>query len=193
MWHPRLGRALKSLPLACAIFFYLQDVLASPAACQRSLAAMFKSSDSVVEAKVTSSKNWKEGSNILNLVAEYRILNTFKGDIQPAKVIIVTDTCWDKPVPQEMLGYPPVKNSCLGGINLSLTGVRSTNGKTQVSQNKSSSLILFLRKDHRPGALQQTWIEVSPNGYGGGCHVTRANLSPSEHKGFDRLPRIDLP
>lgn len=83
---------------------------ASPPACPRNDVSMYFESDAVVEAVVIKSRRWSEGSATLHLVAKYKVLEVFKGDVHKDDILIVTDTCLDKPVPERMLGYPVVED-----------------------------------------------------------------------------------
>jgi hypothetical protein len=122
-----------------------------------------------------------------HLVAKYKILDVFKGDVDKDDILIVTDTCLDKPVPREMLGYPVVENYCRGLIGLRLTGVDSQDGKPVMKSGNKPNWILFLRKDMRKGAPQLTWLEVSKTSYYGGCRQTRDDIPPEQREEFDRL------
>jgi len=144
-------------------------------------------SDVVVKAVVIKSRRWSEGSATLHLVAKYKVLEVFKGDFHKDDILIVTDTCLDKPVPERMLGYPVVEDYCRGLIGLRLTGVNSRDGKPVMRSSTKPSWILFLRKDIRKGAPQQTWLEVSYTGFYGGCWQTRNDISADERAEFDRL------
>lgn len=160
---------------------------ASPPAFPRNDVSMYIRSDAVVEAIVVKSKRWSEGAETLHLVAKYRILNIFKGNIDKDDILIVTDTCLDKPVPRHMLGYPPVEDYCRGGIGLTLTGVNSQDGKPVMKSGNIPRWILFLKKDIRKGAPQLTWLEVSRTSYYGGCRQTRDDIPPDQREEFDRL------
>jgi hypothetical protein len=160
---------------------------ASPPAYPRNDLLMYLESDAVVEAVVTKSRRWSEGAETLHLVAKYRVLDVFKGDIDKDDILIVTDTCLDKPVPKERLGYPAVQNYCRGLIGLRLTGVDSRDGKPVMKSGNKPSWILFLKKDIRKGAPQLTWLEVSRTSYSGGYRQTRDDLSPEQREEFDRL------
>ncbi len=111
----------------------------------------------------------------------------FKGSLASGDVVIVTDTCFDKPVPRERMGYPGVENYCLGGLNLSLTGVRTMDGSPVERSEGGPGWILFLKADRRRGAPQQTWLEVPRTSFAGGCQLRRDDLPPAEQPGFDRL------
>jgi hypothetical protein len=160
---------------------------ASPPACPRNDVSMYMRSDAVVEAIVVKSRRWSEGAETLHLVAKYRILNVFKGNIDKDDILIATDTCLDKPVPKERLGYPALQNYCRGLIGLRLTGVDSRDGKPVMKSGNKPIWILFLKKDIRKGAPQLTWLEVSRTSYYGGCRQTRDDIPPEQRKGFDRL------
>jgi len=73
-----------------------------------------------------------EGSATAHLVAKYKVLEVFKGDVHKDDILIVTDTCLDKPVPERQLGYPAVKDYCRGLIGLRLTGVNSRDGNPHI-------------------------------------------------------------
>jgi len=160
---------------------------ASPPACPRNDVSMYFESDAVVEAVVTKSKRWSEGSATLHLVAKYKIMDVFKGDADKDDILIVTDTCLDKPVPERRLGYPVVDDYCRGLIGLRLTGVDSRDGKPVMKSDSKPSLILFLRKDIRRGDPDLTWLEVSRTSFHGGCRRTRNDIPPEQREGFDRL------
>jgi hypothetical protein len=160
---------------------------ASPPACHRNGVSMYMESDAVVVAVVTKSRRWSKGTATLHLVAKYKILDVFKGDVDKDDILIVTDTCLDKPVPREMLGYPVVENYCRGLIGLRLTGVDSQDGKPVMKSGNKPNWILFLRKDMRKGAPQLTWLEVSKTSYYGGCRQTRDDIPPEQREEFDRL------
>jgi hypothetical protein len=159
---------------------------ASPPACLRDDIAKYINSDTVVEAVVTKSRRWSEGGTTLHLVAKYKVIEVFKGDVERANILIVTDTCMDTPVPRHMLGYPVVKKYCRGLIGLRLTGVDSRDGKRIKRTDNKQSWILFLKKDIRKGAPQLTWLEVSETGYNG-CFQTLNDIPSDEREGFDRL------
>jgi len=57
--------------------------------------------DAVVEAIVIKSKRWSEGAVTRHLVAKYKVADVFKGEVDKDEILIVTDTCLDKPVPRE--------------------------------------------------------------------------------------------
>jgi len=160
---------------------------ASPPACARNDASMFMQSDVVVKAVVIKSRRWSEGSATLHLVAKYKVLEVFKGDVHKDDILIVTDTCLDKPVPERMLGYPVVEDYCRGFIGLRLTGVDSQDGKPMMKSGKKPNWILFLKKDIRKGASQLTWLELSRTNYYGGCRQTRDDIPLEHREGFDRL------
>jgi hypothetical protein len=109
---------------------------ASPPACDRNDVSMYMKSDAVVEAVVTKSRRWSEGTVTLHLVAKYKVLDALKGDVDKDDILIVTNTCLDEPVPERMLGYPVVENYCRGGIGLTLTGVNSGDGKPVMKSGK---------------------------------------------------------
>ena len=163
------------------------SVIASPPACDRNVFSMYIKSDAVVEAVVSKSRRWSEGAATLHLVAKYKVLDVFKGHVDKDDILIVTDTCLDKPVPREMLGYPAVKDYCRGGIGLNLTGVNLRDGKPVMKSDNKPSWILFLRKNIRKGAPQLTWLEVSRTSFYGGCRRTLNDILPDQREGFDRL------
>jgi hypothetical protein len=160
---------------------------ASPPACGRNDVSMHLESDAVVEAIVIKSRRWSKGAVTHYLVAKYKVLDVFKGDVSKDDILIVTDTCLDKPVPNERLGYPVVEDYCRGLIGLSLTGVDSRDGKPVMKSGSKPSWILFLRKDIRKGAPQLTWVEVSRTSYYGGCRRTRDDIPAEQIEGFDHL------
>ncbi len=160
---------------------------ASPPACHRNDVSMYMKSDVVVEAVVTKPRRWSEGATTLHLAAKYKIVDVFKGDVDKDDILIVTDTCLDKPVPREMLGYPVVEDYCRGLIGLRLTGVDSWDGKPVMKSDNRPSLILFLRKNIRKGAPQLTWLEASRTSFYGGCRQTRNDIPPDQREEFDRL------
>jgi len=160
---------------------------ASPPACHRNDASMYIASDVVIEAIVTKSRRWSEGSATLHLVAKYRVLDVFKGDVAKDDILIVTDTCLDKPVPKRQLGYPVVEDYCRGLIGLHLTGVDSQDGKPVMTSGSKPNLILFLKKDIRKGAPQLTWVEVSRTSFYGRCRQTRDDIPLNQKSAFDRL------
>ena len=160
--------------------------LASPPACFRNLVSLFHLADAVLETTVISSRRWNEGQSTIHLVAQYQVKKVFKGHVSTDDIVIVTDTCLDTPIPQEIVGYPGVKNYCLG-MNLSLTGVQSSDGTPMSTPEKPNTWILFLNKDQRRGAPQQTWTEVSPTGFGGGCRMSENVLRPEYRRGFQHL------
>ena len=71
---------------------------ASPPACHRNDVSMYMKSDAVVEAVVTKSRRWSEGAVTLHLVAKFKVLDVFKGDVEKDAILIITDTCLDEPV-----------------------------------------------------------------------------------------------
>jgi hypothetical protein len=160
---------------------------ASPPACHRNDVSMYMESDAVFEAVVTKSRRWSEGTITLHLVAKYKVLEVFKGDVDKDDILIVTDTCLDKPVPRQMLGYPGVEDYCRGGIGLNLTGINSGDGKPVMKSGKKPRWILFLRKNIRRGAPQLTWLEVSRTSFYGGCRQTRDDIPLEQREGFHRL------
>ena len=160
---------------------------ASPPACHRNDASMYMKSDAVVEAVVTKSRRWSERATTLHLVAKYKIVDVFKGDVDKDDILIVTDTCLNKPVPERMLGYPVVKDYCRGLIGLRLTGIDSRDGKPVMESGNSPSLVLFLRKNIRKGAPQLTWLEVSRTSFYGGCRQTRNDIPQDQREEFDCL------
>lgn len=165
--------------------------LASPPACHRSDAGKFLLADAVAEAKVIKSKRWSEGHSTLHLVAKYRVEGVFKGDVEKNSVLIVTHTCLDKPIPERVMGYPGVMNYCPGGNGLNLIGVNSIDGGIIKKEGNNPYWIVFLRKDIRKGAPQQTWLEVSDTGFGVGCDYYHSHrpypLPENLRSGFDRM------
>jgi len=160
---------------------------ASPPACHRNDVSMYMQSDAVVEAVVTKSRRWSEGAATLHLVAKYKVLDAFKGDVTKNDILIVTDTCLDKPVPERMMAYPGVDDYCRGFIGLRLTGVDSQDGKRIIKSGSKPNWIMFLKKDIRKGAPQLTWVEVSRTSYYGPCRQTWDDIPPEQKEGFDRL------
>ncbi|MCP4259841.1 MAG: hypothetical protein GY774_20360 [Planctomycetes bacterium] len=55
---------------------------ASPPVCRQTEASMFTSADMVVEAEVTKSRRWTEGADTIHLVAKYKVVDVFKGDVE---------------------------------------------------------------------------------------------------------------
>jgi hypothetical protein len=102
-------------------------------------------------------------------------------------IVIVTDTCLDTPVPREIIGYPGVEDYCMGGMNLSLTGVKTKDGSRVFRPAGAPGWILFLKVDHRPGAPQKTWLELSRTSFRGGGSHTRDDLSIDARAMFDRM------
>lgn len=168
------------------IIISFSSASASPPACHRNDASMYINSDAVVEAFVTKSRRWSEGRT-LHLVAKYKIMDVFKGDVNKDDILIVTDTCLDEGVPREMAGYPVVEDYCRDGIGLTLTGINPGDGKPVMKSEKNQRWVLFLKKDIRRGAPQLTWLEVSRTSFHGGCSQTRNDIPPDEIKAFDRL------
>lgn len=144
-------------------------------------------SDAVIEVVVTKSRRWSEGAATLHLVAKYKILNVFKGNVDKDDIIIVTDTCLDEPIPEEMMGYPVVERYCRGLIGLRLTGVDSQKGEPVMKSGKKPNFILFLKKDIRKGAPELTWLEVTRTSYHGRCRQTREDIPLEQREGFARL------
>jgi hypothetical protein len=162
--------------------------LASPPACARNHPGLFMLADAVIEASVIKSRRWKEGISTLHLVAKYRVNDVFKGDVKRGSVVIATFTCLDKPIPEWAIGYPGVMDYCQGGGGLHLTGVRAQDGDTVKKNGVVPNWILFLKRDIRKGAPQQTWLEVSETGFSGsGCGKNRENIFPDQQSGFDRM------
>jgi len=106
--------------LSVIICFMLssQNANASPPAVTRNDISMYIRSEAVLEAVVKSSKRWSDGGRVLHMVAEYKVIDVFKGNVQKDEILIVTDTCLDEPIPEHMLGYPVVEEYCRGGIGL---------------------------------------------------------------------------
>jgi hypothetical protein len=148
---------------------------------------MYTQSDAVVEVVVTKSRRWSEGATTLHLVAKYKVLDVFKGDVTKNNILIVTDTCLDKPIPYRQWGYPVVEDYCRGLIGLNMTGVNSRDGKPVMKSGNKTSWILFLKKDIRKGAPQLTWIEVSRTSFYGPCRQTRDDIPLKQRAAFDRL------
>ncbi len=148
---------------------------------------MYLESDIVVEAVVTKSRRWSEGTATLHLVAKYKVLNVLRGDVDKDDILIVTDTCMDEPVPERMQGYPVVERYCRGLIGLQLPGVDSRTGKPVVRPRPQAGWILFLRKNARKGAPELTWLEVSRTSFSGGSRQDLNDLGPEQRAGFERL------
>ncbi len=172
--------------MAVPLFLAGADATASPPACDRSPAALYYAADAVVAATVTSSRRWTAGSVTVYLVAKYRVARAFKGAIAPGEIVIVTDRCLDKTIPQHVIGYPGVEGYCLGGYNLTLTGIRTKDGRPLEKPDEAPDWLLFLKADRRPGAPQQTWLEVPRTSFAGGCRLGRDDLPPADRPGFDR-------
>jgi len=172
---------------AICLVIFSTTAKASPPACRQNTVSKFISADAAVEAVVVKSRRWSEAGTTIHLVSKYEILKVFKGNVEKGEIIIVTDTCLDKPVPRKMAGYPVVQNYCRGSIGLSLTGVNSLNGTPIRNPEGKPSWILFLRKDVRVGAPELTWLEISNTGYYGGCRKNKNSISPDDKDGFDHL------
>lgn len=186
---PRWRFALGYLVAAVAVspFMPVADAVATPPACMRGNPSMYRAADAVVEAVVTSSRRWSAGRATVHLVAKYRVSEVFKGGLAAGEVVIVTDTCLDMPLPRAAMGYPRTDDYCLGGSNLSLTGVGTKDGRPVKRPGDGPDWVLFLRADRRRGAPQQTWLEVARTSFGGGCRLTRDDLPPGQRAGFDRM------
>ena len=161
-------------------------IFASPPATWMNDVSMFISADAVVETKVIKSRKWSKGDTVY-LVAKYRVLDVFKGDIRKDDIVIVTDRCVDQPIPKEVLGYPNVEGYCIKGMNLNLTGVKKQDGSPVLRPEGAPGWILFLKFDYRPGAPQQTWLELSRKSFYGGGRNTLDDLSKEERVLFDRM------
>ncbi len=148
---------------------------------------MYLESDIVVEAVVTKSRRWSEGAATLHLVAKYKVLDVFKGDVDQNDILIVTDTCMDEPVPERMQGYPVVESYCRGLIGLQLPGIDSRTGKPIVRPQPQAGWLLFLRKNTRKGAPELTWLEESRTSFSGGIRQDLNDLAPEQRAGFERL------
>ena len=184
----RIRQSLNSILLLVLTFMVQTATIASQAACQMSEAGLFFESDVVVTAQVTSSKKWREGQLTVHLVAKYRVEQVFKGELNPGEILIVTNSCLDTEVPEEVLGYPAVNDYCHGNTAPSLTGVKRDDGLPVAVNNINPSWILFLEKNPAKGTPQTTWLEISKTGYDlDVCHYQRSNLSESERSGFDRM------
>lgn len=164
----------------------LVNAYASPPACHRNDISMYIHSDAVVEAVVQKSRRWSQGET-LHLVAKYKIIDVFKGDVYKDEILIVTNTCLDMPVPKEMLGYPVVDNYCRNGIGLSLAGVDSKDGKPVKKAGDKPELILFLKKNDSKGAPELTWLEVFRTGFYGGCQQSLKDIPAEETEQVNRL------
>lgn len=147
---------------------------------------MYDAADAVVAGSVISSRRWMSGQTTVHLVAKYHVVRVFKGNLAEHEVVIVTDTCLDEPIPEHAIGYPAVQDYCLDGYHLTLTGVRTEDGRPLKQSGESQGWLLFLTADHRPGAPQQTWLEVERTSYVGDCHKGRDDLPPAERPGFDQ-------
>ncbi len=136
---------IKDLLFFAAVFgcIVAPQAFSSPAACMRNDASMFLSADTVVEVEVINSRRWNESVNTVHLVAKYRILDVFKGDVQKKEIVIVTDSCLDIPVPEWMIGYPGVSDYCNGQLNLNLTGVSSEDGSPVLHPDGAPGWILI--------------------------------------------------
>ena len=186
---PRRRSAFGYLVAAVAVspLVPVADAVASPPACMRGDPSMYRAADAVVEAVVTTSRRWNSSPITVHLVGRYRVSAVFKGGLAAGEVVIVTDTCFDKPLPRAAMGYPRADAYCLGGINLSLTGVGTKDGRPVERPGNGPGWVLFLKADRRRGAPQQTWLEVARTGFGGGCGLTRDDLPPGQRTGFDRM------
>ena len=179
----------KGILIAFALWMMsgLTNATASPPACFRNDVSMYIYSDAVVEAIVKQSRRWSEAGSTLHLVAKYIITEVFKGDVHKDEILILTDTCLDEPIPQQMLGYPKVEDYCRGGIGLTLTGVDSKDGTPVKKSGEKPRVILFVKKNIQRGAPQLTWLEVSRTSFYGGCWQNRNDIPPDEREQFDRL------
>lgn len=187
----QLNKTITGLAVYLAVIAQLMIIPAithaSPPACGRNNISMYMQSDAVVEARVIKSRKWSKGAVTRHLVAKYKVLDVFKGDVSKDEILIVTDTCLDEPVPERRLGYPVVENYCRGLIGLRLTGVDSKDGKPVVKSGSRPKWILFLKKDIRKGAPQLTWVELSTTSFYGGCRSTRNDIPSDQREGFDSL------
>ena len=156
-------------------------------ACGRNNVSMYMKSDAVVEIVVKKSRKRSKGAVTRHLVAKYKVLDVFKGDLDKGEILIVTNTCLDKLVLEERKGYPVVENYCRGLIGTSLTGVDSRDGKPVMKSISEPNWILFIKKDIKKGAPQLTWVEVTETSYYGVCWQTRNDIPPDQREGFDRL------
>lgn len=160
----------------------------SPAACHRNTVDKFFSSDLVVLAKVVKSRRWKEGMATLHLVAQYQILEVYKGDARKDSIQIASSTCLEKPRPDNaLLGYPIPTPYCPEGFNIHLTGVDSKTGEPKENGENAPYWILFLKKDLRQEAPQLTWKEVSNTSFSGGCHRDEKEMPQGQQEGFHRM------
>ena len=97
----QINQFMKKVICFIVIAWFMSAALsanASPPACPRNDVSMFIQSNAVVRAVVTKSRRWSEGAVTRHLVAEYKVLDVFKGDVDKDDILIVTDTCLDKPV-----------------------------------------------------------------------------------------------
>ena len=122
-------------------------------------------------AELLSSRRWTPGGAVHHLVAVYRVVESFKGDLAAATEVIVTDTCLAGKVPMGDSGpLADPRRYCAHG-DFSLPGVDSTTG---ASRPRERPLVLVLDPDVRPGAPELTWLEVPETGFGG-CAAPRAD------------------
>lgn len=120
---------VRRISIAALLLFvvYPAIVFASPAACFRNEVSMFLVSDAVVEAKVTSSRRWSQG-RAHNLVAKYKIIQVYKGDLHKNDIMIVTDSCLEARKSRELAGYPTSITYCPKGYGVGLSGVNRADG-----------------------------------------------------------------
>ena len=89
------------LSLIICFIFSSKNANASPPAFTRNDISMYISSDAVVEAVVIKSRRWSEGIATLHLVAEYKVVDVFKGDVHKKLTGVENDSILK--LPEEIL------------------------------------------------------------------------------------------
>ena len=163
-----------------------QNTSASPPACDRNDVSMYNNFDAVVEAVVTQSRRWSEGTTV-HLVATYKVVDVFKGNVRKGTTLTATDRCIDESPPQHILGYPRVEDYCRGGIGLRLTGVDAKDGTPVTTSGERPNVLLFLKKNVQTGSRKATWLEVSRTGFYGGCTQVLTDIPPGERERFEQM------
>ena len=94
----RLSNQFMKKVVCFAVIAWLMSAVlsanASPPAFPRNDVSMYLESDAVVEAVVIKSRRWFEGAGTLHLVAKYKVLNVFKGNVDKDDILIVTIPVW---------------------------------------------------------------------------------------------------
>jgi hypothetical protein len=164
------------LPLLLAI---PGSLAASPPLCRETDVDRFVRADLIVEGRPVEARRSGLPGGWLGLEATFVVEAAFKGGMARGRRLLVVRSCENRPVPPQFLGYPQAQHYCPGSEGPRITGVDPSGG---VPGARRDTWILHLARSADPGR----WKEIGIGAYHG-CGKGRADLSPNDRAGYDRL------